>query len=238
MTWQSYRAKIASIRLLAPEAFELVLTLVDPPRLNFQPGQAVAIPVPASFSKTPIRRYYSLASPPSSSAKISLLCDQGEQGIASQFLRNQSVGEELVFEGPFGSFCLRNNPKQDLLFVATGTGIAPIRSMITTLLENGLSQPITLVWGLRREWDLYFVEEFERWANRYANFSFILTLTKAESQWAGARGRVTQVLKGMEHLDRFTAYVCGGKNMVMEVTALLHERGVSHVYHERHHDAT
>lgn len=238
MRWRSYKAKIASIRLLAPEVFEIVLTLVDPPRLNFQPGQAVAISVPVSFSKMPIRRYYSLASPPSSSDEICLLCDQGEQGVGSQFLRKQSVGGELVFEGPFGSFCLQNNSKQDLLFVATGTGIAPIRSMIATLLETGMSQTITLLWGLRRECDMYYVEEFEAWATHHSNFSFILTLTKAESQWAGPRGRVTHVLKDMEHLDRVEAYVCGGKKMVMEVTALLHERGIHRVYHERHHDMT
>ena len=238
MTWKSYKGKITSIRLLAPKVSELVLTLVDPPSLKFQPGQAVAITVPTSHPETSIRRYYSLASPPSSAHQVSLLFDQGEQGIASEFLRNQSVGGELVLEGPFGSFCLQDDSVRDeLLFVATGTGIAPIRSMIATLLEANVSRPIRLLWGLRRECDVYYLEEFQSWAAQYPHFSFTLTLTQAESQWSGCRGRVTHVLDGMNHLDRVAAYVCGGRKMVTEVTTLLHRRGVARVYHERHHEA-
>ena len=94
MSGQSYRVKIASVRMLAPEVSELTLTVVDPPVLTFQPGQAVAIAVPTSHAKVPIRRYYSLTSPPSSSNRVCLLFDRGEQGIGSEFLRNQSVGQE------------------------------------------------------------------------------------------------------------------------------------------------
>ncbi|MGE0478523.1 MAG: FAD-binding oxidoreductase [Nitrospirales bacterium] len=237
MSWQSYRVKITSVRLLAPEVSELTLTVVDPPALTFQPGQAVAIAVPTSYSKTPIRRYYSLTSPPSSSNQICLLFDQGEQGIGSEFLRNQSVGQELVIQGPFGSFFLQDDPDRELLFVATGTGIAPIRSMIATMLENGKSQPITLLWGLRRESDVYFIEEFESWAAKYPYFSFILTLSQGDSQWSGHKGRVTDLLRDMKDLERFAVYVCGGRKMVAEVTDLLHQRGVTRIYRERHHES-
>ncbi|MEZ4346245.1 MAG: FAD-binding oxidoreductase [Nitrospirales bacterium] len=236
MTWQTYKAKIESIRMLAPNISELVLTLLDPPVLRFQSGQAMAVTIPASFSEIPTRRYYSLVSPQSSARQICLLFDQGEQGVGSQFLRCQPVGAELILEGPFGTFGLQENFERDLLFVATGTGIAPIRSMIATLLENAMPRCITLLWGLRRECDVYYLDEFEAWASHYPQFSFVLTLTQAEAQWTGSRGRVTQVLEEMPHLEQFTAYVCGGRKMVKDVTALLYERGVVQVYRERHHD--
>lgn len=236
MSWQSYKATIASIRSLAPNVSELVLTLVDPPTLSFKAGQAVAISVPVSPSAPPLRRYYSLASPPSASHQVRLLLDQGEQGIVSEFLRNQPVGGELLLEGPFGSFCLEDHAQPAWLFVATGTGIAPFRAMIATLLEMGISQPITLLWGLRRECDVYYREELESWAVRYPQFSFILTLSQADHHWTGSKGRVTHILEGMDQVERCAVFVCGGRKMVAEVTALLHKRGVTHVYRERHHD--
>ncbi len=237
MSWQSYRVKIASVRMLASEVSELTLTVVDPPVLTFHPGQAVAIAVPTSHSKAPIRRYYSLTSPPSSSNRVCLLFDRGEQGIGSEFLRNQSVGQELIIQGPFGSFCLQDDPDRELLFVATGTGIAPIRSMIASILENGKSQPITLLWGLRRESDIYYSEEFESWTAQYPHFTFMLTLSQGGSCWSGHKGRVTHLLQDMKDLERFAVYVCGGRKMVAEVTTLLHQRGVTRIYRERHHES-
>lgn len=236
MSWQSYRVKVASVRLLAPEVSELTLIVMDPPALTFQAGQAVAIAVPTS--KAPIRRYYSLTSSPSASDRISLLFDQGEQGIGSEFLRNQTVGQEFVIQGPFGSFCLQDDPDRELLFVATGTGIAPIRSMIVSVLENGTSQPITLLWGLRRQSDLYFIEEFKSWTHQYPHFNFILTLSQGDSRWFGHKGRVTHLLRDMKDLERYAVYVCGGRKMVSEVTALLHQRGVTRIYRERHHESS
>ncbi|MDR4493225.1 MAG: ferredoxin--NADP reductase [Nitrospirales bacterium] len=237
MSWQSYRVKIASVRMLVPDVSELTLTVVDPPALTFQPGQAIAIAVPTSHSEAPIRRYYSLTSAPSSSNRVCLLFDQGEQGIGSEYLRNQSVGQELVIQGPFGSFCLQDDPDRELLFIATGTGIAPIRSMIASMLENGRSQPVTLLWGLRRESDIYFFEEFESWTVQYPQFSFTLTLSQGGNQWPGHKGRVTQLLRDMKNLERYAVYVCGGRKMVREVTALLHQRGVTRIYRERHHES-
>lgn len=236
---QSYKVKISSIRPLTAEVFELILQLVDPPNLQFQPGQAIAITVPSSSSsKFPVRRYYSLASPPSSLGTLCLLFKKGEQGIGSQFLRNHTVGEELVVEGPFGSFCLQEDPGRELLFVATGTGIAPIRSMLVALLERGTSQPCSLLWGLRRESDIYYLEEFERLAAQHPQFSFILTLSQGGRDWLGHKGRVTHFLERFSQVDRLAVYVCGSRRMVTEVIGLLRQRGVSRLYREHHHGET
>lgn len=232
----TYKVEISSIRSLTPDVHELALKIVDPPALEFQPGQAISINVPSSSADKPIRRYYSVSSPPSSSDRICLLFNQGERGVGSRFLRNHSVGQELEIEGPFGSFYLQDTPDRPLLFVATGTGIAPLRSMMATLLENGTTQPMTLLWGLRRECDVYFREEFEAWTVRYPQFSFMLTLSRAGPDWHGYKGRVTHYLNEMTHLERFAVYVCGGSKMVAEVTGLLRRRGVTFVYRERHHD--
>ena len=109
--------------------------------------------------------------------------------------------------------------------------------MIASILENGKSQPVTLLWGLRRESDVYYVEEFESWTSRYSHFTFMLTLSQGGSRWAGRKGRVTHLLHEMKGLERYAVYVCGGRKMVAEVTTLLHQRGVTRIYRERHHES-
>ncbi len=236
METRSYRVKIAGIRPLTAEVHELALKVMEPPSLTFRPGQSIAITIPSPSSHQAVRRYYSVSSPPSVRDHISLVFNGGEQGVGTQFLRNQVLGQELMVEGPFGSFYLQDDPDQKLLFVATGTGIAPIRSMIATVLENGRTQPMTLLWGLRCEADIYFLEELEAWSSRFPQFSYILTLSQPGTQWRGERGRVTRILETMENVDECAVYVCGGRKMVAEVIALLHQRGVSRIYRERFHD--
>lgn len=222
------------MRPLTAEVFELILQVRGPHLLQFQPGQAIALTVPSS-SEVPVRRYYSLASPPSPSGKLCLLFKKGDQGVGSQFLRKRCVGEELVVEGPYGAFCLQDDPGRKLLFVAAGTGIAPIRSMIASLLERGTAQSCSLLWGLRRESDIYYREEFEELAAQHPHFSFILTLSQGGRNWPGYKGRVTDFLERLPQVEQLAVYVCGSRRMVNEVIGLLHQRGVSRVYREQHH---
>lgn len=213
------------------------MELVDTPALVFLPGQAIAVTIPDRASGLLFLRYYSLASLPSSSHQLVLLFNVGEHGNgAALALEHSSVGEELECSGPFGSFHLHEDPERDLLFVGTGTGIAPLWSMLASLFEQSCSQPMTLLWGLRSESDIYYWDELQQWADCYTNFSFILTLSQPAHNWGGKRGRVTHLLQEFPHVDHLAVYVCGNRKMVAEVTGLLQRKGMCPVYRERHHE--
>lgn len=230
----TYRVQVLSLRALTADVHELILTLIDPPKMSFLPGQAIAVHIPTA-SGLPKVRYYSIASPPSASHEIRLLFNQGEEGQGAHYFLRQAVGDVFEIEGPFGAFHLHDNPGHPLVFVAMGTGIAPIRSMIATLLEQQTNEPITVLWGVRHEADIFYWEEFREWATRFPNVSVMITLSKPNEAWHGLKGRVTQILEGMPNPLRCAAYVCGGRKMVAEVVGLLRQRGASHIYREQHH---
>jgi CDP-4-dehydro-6-deoxyglucose reductase len=137
--------------------------------------------------------------------------------------------------GPYGSFTLQHDLDRELFFVGTGTGIAPLWSMMATLLAQQSSQPITLLWGLRCETDRYYLQELESWKTQYQNFSYVLTLSQPSSAWQGEIGRVTDLLQALSIVDHLAVYVCGNRMMVKEVTDLLNQKGDCLIYRERHH---
>lgn len=236
MTALSFRAKVLSIRHLTRDIRELTLEMIQPSELSFQPGQAIAVTVPDANSGSSLLRYYSLASPPHSSKHLVLLLNSTDQGKGSTFLLENEMNVDLQISGPYGSFLLQHEPDRELLFIGTGTGIAPLWSMMATLLAEPLSPPITLLWGLRNESDRYYLQELEVWKNRHANFSYILVLSQPSPAWQGKTGRVTDLLKEFPRVDHLAAYVCGNQTMVKEVTALLFEKGDCAIYRERYHE--
>lgn len=236
MAVPSFRAKVLHIRHLTRDIREMTLEMIEPPELSFLPGQSIAVTVPDMQSGSSLLRYYSLASHPDSSKHLVLLLNRNDRGKGSAFLLEHEMCVDLHISGPYGSFTLQHEPDRELLFIGTGTGIAPLWSMMATLLAKPLSQPITLLWGLRSESDRYYLQELEVWNARHEHFSYLLALSQPSSAWQGKRGRVTDLLKEFSTVDHLAAYVCGNRMMVKEVTALLHAKGDCAIYRERHHE--
>ena len=233
-----FRATVQQIRHLTSEIRELTLEMIEPSALTFQAGQAIAVAVPDSRAPSPLLRYFSLASPPRLSKHLVLLLNSQDRGKGSSFLLEQARGAEVQISGPYGSFLLHHEPDKELLFVGTGTGVAPLWSMMTSLLENSCSQPIQLLWGLRSEADQYYLQELEAWAAQHENFSYVLTLSKPSASWRGKQGRVTDVLQELSGVDHLSAYVCGNRAMVKEVSELLKAKGCCAIYRERHSESS
>ncbi len=234
MIARPFRAKIQQIRHLTPDIREMTLEMVEPSSLSFQAGQAIAVSVPDEVSGSPLLRYFSLASPPCSSTHLVLLLNSQDRGKGSTFLLEKNIGVEVQIFGPCGSFLLQHEPGKELLFVGTGTGVAPLWSMMATLLEKGTSQPIKLLWGLRGELDQYYLQELEAWTTQHKNFSYVLTLSKPNETWEGKQGRVTDLLQDLTSVNNLAVYVCGNRAMVNEVNTLLMEKGKCSIYRERH----
>src|SRR6266545_2798414 len=172
MPLQRFRATVCRVHDLTHDVREIDLRLVEPLQIAFKAGQFVSFEVGRNEKQQELIRPYSIASPPSSPEFITLLFNLVPGGPGSTYLFSLKEGDETQFKGPAGSFRLRDDPARDHLFVATGTGIAPIRSMLLALFEKQRSGSATLFWGLRTQRDLYYQDELEAWTRAHPKFSF------------------------------------------------------------------
>ena len=174
-------------RALTHDVREIELTLIEPAVIDFMPGQFVSFEVPRRDSPLPATRPYSIASSPNRRDAIELVLSRVAGGPGSEYLFGLQKGDRTSFKGPTGTFVLRDSPR-DLLFVVTGTGIAPIRSMLWSLAKVSPARATTLFWGLRSERDLYYQDELDCLRERLPRFSFVTTLSQPTPQWRGASG--------------------------------------------------
>ena len=200
---------------------------------GFVPGQWLSVKA-ATPDGEEITRAYSIASPPSENAHLALCLNrvqhraQNEDGFMSNYLCSLDAGAKITFQGPFGDFILRP-PLRDTVFIATGTGIAPFRSMLHWLLaENDRHQgrEFWLLFGARSEQDIYYRDEFEALAAGHSNFHFLPTLSRGAAEWKGLRGYVQQHLPEIVGARTdMHAYICGLDKMVKANRALLKSLG-------------
>lgn len=190
---------------------------------RFVPGQFLS--VTSTFDGAAITRAYSIASPPVGGT-FAFCSNLVPDGRMSPHLFGLPVGGEISFAGPYGTFVLRPEPVH-AIFVATGTGIAPFRSMLLQHLAERPAQQFTLVFGVRSEEGLLYHEEFLLLASRYPNFRYLPTLTRAGEAWQGMRGRVQphvlEVVGGRRDVD---VYICGMREMVDELRVQLKAIGL------------
>ncbi|MBI5410651.1 MAG: hypothetical protein HZA21_01515 [Nitrospirae bacterium] len=244
MSLQLYQARVDQIRNLTYDVREIGFRLIAPEEIHFKAGQFVSFEVPHPKLNKPVTRPYSIASPPSQRDRISLLLNLVPGGPGSTYLFSLKEGDEIRFKGSAGSFYLREEGPRDLLFVATGTGIAPFRSMLDHVFERGFSRSATLYWGLRSRRDLYYQKEFEALAKRHKNFSFITTLSRTEPgsqsewpEWHGTTGRVSKLVEERaSSVTNLAVYLCGNSSMISEVSALINKKGLCPIHKEKWYD--
>jgi ferredoxin-NADP reductase len=150
----------------------------------------------------------------------------------SNFLCDMKEGDEIGCQGPFGDFILRP-PLRDTIFIATGTGIAPFRSMLRWLFispdagdAHHLGKQLYLIFGNRTEKDIYYHDEFLRLATEHANFHYLPTLSRGGADWQGLRGYVQEHVAAIaQGRTDIHAYICGLDKMVRANRDLLKSLG-------------
>jgi ferredoxin-NADP reductase len=224
--FQTLTAKLVRSVSLTGWTKHLDLEVTGVPRFGFVPGQWLSVKATTPEGEE-IVRPYSIASPPSN-GRVAFCLNRVDEGFMSNYLCNLPEGAEITFQGPFGNFIL-HPPVRDTLFIATGTGIAPIRSMLQWLLadpERHEGRELWLLFGVRTEEDLYYREEFERLAADHPNFHFLPALSRGTPDWRGLRGYVQEHVPGIVG-DRkdMHAYICGLAKMVKANRDLLKNLG-------------
>jgi ferredoxin-NADP reductase len=215
------KARLISSFDLAPDVRHFELEITDCSDFPFTPGQFVSIK--EEIEGREVTRAYSIASPPDGN-RFSLCLNRVVEGLVSPRLFALEPGEHLHVQEPLGYFTLRH-PEKPAVFIATGTGIAPFRSMLLSALPKGAA--ITLLFGVRYAQGLLYREELEQLARRFQNFRFIPTITRPDESWRGPVGRVQAHLDEAlaSHASSPDVYICGLKEMVDEVRALLKQKG-------------
>lgn len=191
-------------------------------RLEFDSGQFVSISSQAGGAK--VTRAYSIASPPGGN-RFELCLNRVKEGRLSPWMFELQAGGEIDFQGPLGYFVLRR-PPNDSVMVATGTGIAPFRSMLAAHLAAHPNRQFTLIFGVRHERTLLYRAEFEGLEAAHPNFRFWPTLSRPGSDWRGRSGYVQEHLnEAIGERRDVDVYVCGLKRMVDDVRSRLKHLG-------------
>jgi ferredoxin-NADP reductase len=227
--FKTFDARVVRSVALSEFTRHLELEVDGVSHFGFVPGQWLSVKATTPDGEE-MTRAYSIASPPSDNGHFAFCLNRVEDGFMSNHLCTLNEGAKISFQGPFGDFILRP-PLRDTIFIATGTGIAPFRSMLHWLLaEEGRHQgrQFWLLFGARTEQDLYYREEFEKLAAKHDNFHFLPTLSRAEDKdnWKGLRGYVQQHLGEIVGMRTdMHAYICGLDKMVKANRELLKSLG-------------
>lgn len=214
--------RISQIERVAPDVVRVFLRL--PPRFDFSffPGQYIDV-----IGVGGIRRSYSLASADLANKVLELHIRAVDGGAMSEYwFKRAKVDDLLRVVGPMGTFFLRDTADIDLIFLATGTGIAPVKAIlesISTLSNDKRPRSVSVFWGGRSTVDLYFDV-----TGIYGQFQYVPVLSRPAAGWSGGKGYVQDVLLAMSpDLSSATVYACGSDSMIHSARKVLVEAGLS-----------
>jgi CDP-4-dehydro-6-deoxyglucose reductase len=219
-------SKVHKKEMLAPDVVRLFLKLPDTERLPFLAGQYIDI-----LLKDGRRRSFSIANAPHDDAFLELHIRHVDGGDFTGFVMHTLKEKDVLrIEGPHGQFHLHEGTDRTLIFMAGGTGFAPIKGIVEHALAEGLTQPMHLYWGVRDTPDLYLGGLAEKWANDLPHFHYTPVLSNPAPQggWTGRTGYVHEAVmadfpNGFANCE---VYASGPPVMVNAGHAAFIERGL------------
>ncbi len=201
---------------------------------SFQAGQFISVRLENEGQE--VIKPYSMASPPCEEGYIELLIKRVEGGFVSNYMHNLQEGQRLEIRGPAGLFVLDMPFRNDLIFLATGSGLSTIRSMLSVVRSTETPYNVWLFYGVRTEDELVERSRWEEWEAEGGNFRYVPVLSRADETWEGERGYVQDAL--LKHIPRpgdMDIYICGLWKMVEEVVEVAKESGFNwkKIHYER-----
>jgi len=218
---RTFPCRIHLMERLAPDVMKVLLRLPPSSPFNYLPGQYIDVIGPKG-----VRRSYSIANAPREDKLIELHVREVADGVMSNYWFQQAKANDLLrLHGPLGTFLLREIDGQDLVFLATGTGIAPVKAMLEALAQRAEpSRPrsVAVYWGGRKPQDLYLTL-----STVTVPVSFVPVLSRAEPDWTGARGHVQDaLLAGGPVRTGAQVFACGSKTMIHSARERLVAQGL------------
>jgi CDP-4-dehydro-6-deoxyglucose reductase len=205
--------RVNAIERKADDVVVLKLQLPANERLQYYAGQYLEF-----ILKDGKRRSYSIATPPHHEGPVELHIRRMPGGAFTDHVFDTMKERDILrFEGPLGTFFLREDSEKPIVLLASGTGFAPIKAIVEHAIEKKLNRPMTLYWGGRRAKDLYLAELAEQWAKDMPDFKFVPVLSEPapSDNWQGRTGFVHRtVIEDLPDLSAYQVYACGAPVMV------------------------
>jgi CDP-4-dehydro-6-deoxyglucose reductase len=204
---------VQQIERLTDDVVVLSLKLPANERLQFLPGQYLDF-----LLRDGSRRSFSMANAPHDDGVVQLHVRHVPGGQFTDHVFGKMKARDILrFEGPLGTFFLREDSEKPIVFVASGTGFAPIKSILEAAFAKGISRPMVLYWGGRRPKDLYMNALAEGWADAHDHLHYVPIISDAlpEDEWQGRTGFVHHaVMEDFPDLSVHQVYACGVPVMV------------------------
>jgi CDP-4-dehydro-6-deoxyglucose reductase len=206
-------SRVATLEKVAPDVVVMTLQLPANETLKFRAGQYIEF-----MLRDGKRRSYSLASPPDQDQPLALHIRHMPGGLfTDQVFSTLKERDILRFEGPMGTFFVREDSDKPMVLLASGTGFAPIKAIVEHLRAQNSSRPMTLYWGGRRPQDLYMDALCRQWEAILPNFTYVPVISAAqpEDHWSGRTGFVhAAVIADLPDLSGHQVYACGAPIVV------------------------
>jgi CDP-4-dehydro-6-deoxyglucose reductase len=222
------KVKIIKIESVTAQTSIFWAEVQDMNCFDFTPGQFITFDLPIHEKRNKRLRSYSIASAPNESNLLELIIGKVPHGLASEYFFNPekcNPGIELDYRGPLGVFTLPNDLKKHHIFVCTGTGVAPFRSMIKHVIQSNIPfQSIDLVFGARTADDILYQDEFEQLAREIENFNYHVCLSREE--YKGYKGYVHEVYQNVastKNKKDVHFMFCGWREMIDQAREELSE---------------
>lgn len=235
---QTYTTQLVSKKELTEDVYLFRFRSENGQKIEYKAGQYLILMVPQADGQM-ARRLYSILTPPDETDYFEMIIEILPNGVASQYLMKLGEHDDVIFQGPAGLFILKENNNQKV-YLATGTGIAPIVNMIETSMKvKAADVKSFLFWGVPTYKDVYLFPELKQLAESDPNLSFTICLSRETNldtipesdRKYFSLGRVT---KSFDELSRSTDYrlsstdyyVCGGRTVVESLRQYLYEKGI------------
>jgi Na+-transporting NADH:ubiquinone oxidoreductase subunit F len=236
---RQYECRVASIRDLTHDVKEVRIRLVAPAEMTFKAGQFIQLKIPPYDAITqPVYRSYSIASSPAVKTEIEIEVKRVEGGASTTYIHGYlKAGDIATIMGPDGDLYLRNT-ERSIIFIAGGSGMAPIRSMLLDMLDKGIRRHATFFLGVKTRKDLVLFDEIRQLETELPHLKFIPVLSEAEpgDNWQGEKGLVTDTFNRLvKSGDNTEAYLCGNPPMINACLKALKSKGIpeSLIYYDR-----
>ena len=225
-----FEATVAEIIDYTYDIKGILFKLADGESIDFMAGQYVQLETsPYDKVKQKVSRAYSISSKSELQNALQLIIRYVPEGICTTWVHQHlKLGDKVFFTGPYGDFFLRDT-EADIIYVAGGSGKAPIKSMLEHLAESGCRRKMTYFFGARTKKDLYLTDEMTAFENVFPDFKYVPVLSAPEPgcDWTGKTGFVMPYFKDAIRDPKNTeAYLCGSPGMINAVTKALMENGI------------
>lgn len=223
-----YSAVVESTRDLTSDIKEIRFSLQDPGEIEHRPGQYVQIQAPSA--EGPVFRAYSISSPVYETSVVELGVRLVPGGIASTYLHGLQVGDPVIFTGPFGEFRLSEDPDVEIICVAGGCGMAPVKNIIHSIYRQWPNRSCWLFFGCRTTDDVFYLDAFRALAAEHPNLHVVYALSdplEPGQSWDGETGFIhLSADKFLEPDVKRQAFLCGPPPMIEAVTEVLESKGM------------